>query len=140
MGGGMANQTIRTPEKEGIILAALRERPVFSYAITKARIGRQAFYDWRHDDPAFEERLLAARQQGIDAIEDSLTRRALSNDTTAAIFLLKSLRPTVYGDRVKVTHGGTLTHQHQDLSLLSDDELRQLRALAMKIEARQVAG
>lgn len=100
-------QTIRTPEKEAALLEALRERPVFAAACRKARIGKQAFYDWRRDDPEFDRRVVDARNEGLDALEDALATRGAKDDTTAAIFLLKSLRREIYGD--KITHEIALT-------------------------------
>lgn len=96
--------TIRTPEKEAVLLDALREKPVFTAACRRARISREAFNQWRRDDPDFNQRVLAAREQGLDALEDALSTRGLKNDTTAAIFMLKSLRREIYGDKVDHTH------------------------------------
>lgn len=100
----MANITIRTPEKEAIIISALEERPIFSAACRKAKISRMAFAAWRKDDPDFNKRVIAAREKGLDALEDALATRGLKNDTTAAIFMLKSLRREIYGDKVQHTH------------------------------------
>ena len=97
-------RTIRTPEKEDAILEALRERPVYAQACRKARVSKVAFYAWRRDDPDFDRRVVAAREEGLDALEDALASRGLKDDTTAAIFLLKSLRREVFGDKVEHTH------------------------------------
>jgi hypothetical protein len=105
----MSNITIRTPEKEAIILEALRERPVYVFACRKARIGRPAFHQWRRDDPEFAERVKNAREEGYDAIEDALNSRALKDDTVAGIFMLKSHRREVYGDKIEHTHSGLIT-------------------------------
>jgi hypothetical protein len=93
-------QTIRTPEKEIVLTEALREKPSIKAACRKARIGRNAFYNWFNDDPEFAARINAAKAQGLDALEDALTERGLITDTTAAIFLLKSHRPEIYRDRI----------------------------------------
>lgn len=100
---GELMQTIRTPEKELALTAALHDRPSWSSACRKARISRAAFYDWKDSDPDFAKRMDAARNIGLDALEDALVQRGLKNDTTAAIFMLKSLRRDVYGDRVAHT-------------------------------------
>jgi hypothetical protein len=102
-------QTIRTPEKEAAILEALRDRPVFAAACRKARVSKAAFFDWRRDDPEFDKRVLAAREEGLDALEDALASRGLKDDTTAAIFMLKSLRRELYGDKVDHTVAVSLT-------------------------------
>lgn len=77
-----------------------------SAACRKAKVSRVAFYQWRHDDPEFDADVLAAREEGLDALEDALITRGLKNDTTAAIFMLKSLRREVYGDRATLEHTG----------------------------------
>ncbi len=106
----LANVPKRSPEKDEQIFAALRERPTFASAARRARIARTTLTRWRKEDPEFDAACLAAREEGLDALEDSLMQRAMKNDTTAAIFLLKSLRREIYGDRVAHTgeDGGPL--------------------------------
>jgi hypothetical protein len=70
------------------------------------------FYEWRRDDPAFNERVLEAREQGLDALEDALVTRGMKDDTTAAIFLLKSHRRETYGDRLNVSGAITFADLH----------------------------
>lgn len=109
----VTNVTVFTPEKVETILAALREKPSFAAACRKARISRPTFYTWRRTYPDFEAKVLEARAQGLDALEDALVDRGLKTDTTAAIFLLKSHRREIYGDRSTLEHtgadGGPLT-------------------------------
>lgn len=95
--------TIRTPEKELALVSALHERPSYMAACRKARVSRTAFYAWKRDDPEFATRIEAARNIGLDSLEDALVTRGLKNDTTAAIFLLKSHRREIYGDRIEHT-------------------------------------
>lgn len=99
-------QTVRTPEKEIALVSALHERPSYLSACRKARISRNAFYDWKNSDPDFAARIEVARNLGLDALEDALVTRGLKNDTTAAIFLLKSHRREIYGDRAVHEHTG----------------------------------
>ena len=98
----MANTPKRTPEKDQVILDALREWPTFSHAARKARIARSTLKAWRNEDPAFNAACLAAQDEGFDAVEDKLIDRTKSGDTTAMIFLLKGRRRHQYGDRVDV--------------------------------------
>lgn len=98
----MSNVTKRTPEKEEVILDALRQHPSWSKAARKARIARITLWHWRTDDPAFAARCEQAREQGIDGIEDALSERAIAGDTTAAIFILKTWRRDKYGDKLAV--------------------------------------
>ena len=101
----------RTPEKEQVLLNALRERPSFAAAARKARIAKSTFIKWRKDDPAFAEACNAAREEGLDALEDAMFERGMEDDTTAAIFMLKSWRPSRYRERIEHTgeNGGPLT-------------------------------
>lgn len=99
----MQGQSVRTPEKEAAILGFLREHPSYARAARKARIARSSLSAWRSDDPGFAVRCEAARVEGIDAVEDSLMERATKDDTTAAIFLLKTWRRERYGDRLAVS-------------------------------------
>lgn len=92
------------PEKRDVILDALREKPTYSFAARKARINRRTLNRWRNADPDFNAACIAARNEGLDALEDELVNRGMKNDTTAAIFMLKSLRREIYGD--KVQHSG----------------------------------
>lgn len=129
-------RTVRTPEKEQRILDALIERPSVAAACRRARIARSSYYLWRADDPGFAARADVAIETGLDRIEDALVERAVKHDTTAAIFLLKTRRRAVYGDRTEatVTHRGEVTHTH-DLSGLSDDRLARLKAARQQIDA-----
>jgi hypothetical protein len=119
----VANITIRTPEKRQAILAALRERPSFSAACRKAKISRFAFYSWRHDEPEFDADVLTAREEGLDALEDALVTRGLKNDTTAAIFMLKSHRREVYGDRQQIEHSGEIATPISTIRVMLDRDL-----------------
>lgn len=103
----MANLTKRTPEKDAVILQALREKPTYASAARRARVSRQQLYVWRRDDPDFDAACIAARNEGLDALEDKLIERGMKNDTTAAIFMLKSLRRETYGD--KIQHSGEVS-------------------------------
>lgn len=95
--------TIRTPEKAQKLLDALRVHPSITRACKSARISRNAFYEWRKDDPDFAADVENAREKGIDALEDALFRDAIEgHNITAAIFMLKSWRRERYGDRQHV--------------------------------------
>jgi hypothetical protein len=105
----MANVTIRTAEREAIILEALRTRPTYRYATRRAKISRNAFHQWRLDDPEFAANVAEARRAGMGEVEDQLIDDALHGNTTAQIFLLKSHFRDVYGDRVDHLHSGLIT-------------------------------
>jgi hypothetical protein len=98
----MANITSLTPEKEAKLLDLLREVPNYAAACRKIRISRETFYRHRRINPAFDRAVIDARNQGLDALEDALITRGIINDTTAAIFMLKSHRREIYGDKVSI--------------------------------------
>lgn len=95
-------ETVETPEKAQKILESLALHPSKSRACRAARISRAAFYRWVAKDPEFATQIEAARQHGIDAIEDAMFELAGSKkDTTAAIFMLKSWRPDRYRETTR---------------------------------------
>jgi hypothetical protein len=112
----LANRTIRTPEKEAKLLDALRERPVLTSALKRARIGRRTYYEWRDADPLFAQAVKDAIEEGLDALEDALIERGLANDTTAAIFMLKSRRRDIYGDKATVDLRVTMREKVEQLA------------------------
>lgn len=124
--------TVRTPEKEQVILEALRERPSFAAACRKARIARSLFYRWRKEDPEFDRRVLEAREQGLDALEDALVTRGMKNDTTAAIFLLKSHRREIYGDKLDINLQIRKKAEQlaDELGISADDLIQEAEAIA----------
>lgn len=93
--------TVRTPEKEQAILDALTLHPSKTRACRSAKLSRQAFYEWCRDDRDFAARVAAAQEIGIDAVEDTLFSSAMRDDTTAAIFTLKSWRPERYRETTR---------------------------------------
>ena len=99
----MANRTIRTPEKEQLVLRELRTSGHVAKACSRAKIGKTTWYDWKDDDPelqaAHTEAMAIGRENKADRAEDKLGDRIEAGDTTAIIFALKTLRREVYGDR-----------------------------------------
>jgi hypothetical protein len=135
----MANLSKRTPEKDLVILDALREWPTFTNAARKAKVSRNTLNEWRRDDPDFDKACLAARDEGFDAVEDKLIDRTRKGDTTAMIFLLKGRRRPIYGERQALEHsgpnGGPIpVQQTVNLSALTDEELAQYERLAEKVQ------
>lgn len=107
-------------------LVALAEGPNVSAACRAVGIGRSTAYDHRRQDAEFARGWDDALDQGVDELVGECYRRARHGverpvyqggakvgtvteySDTLAIFLLKSHRPEVYGDRSKVdvTSGG----------------------------------
>ena len=96
-------------EWQSVFLAALGKLPVIKVACVEARVSRAEVYRARTRDPKFAIAWDHALQDGIDAGEANLHMRARDKDTIAAIFLLKNLRPDVYGENVNVNVSGSLS-------------------------------
>jgi hypothetical protein len=134
----LANRTIRTPEKEQALIAALHAHPSKTRACRSARVGRVAFYAWLKDDPDFKSRVEAAQEIGVDAVEDALLSDAINHDTTAAIFALKSWRPARYQDKTQHDHRHQHKHRHYDLSGFTPEQEAQLDELAASVESGRI--
>lgn len=89
----------------------------------------------RRLQPRFAEIMERARAKGRVSVRRSLFRMAAANNVAAAIFLAKNLLG--YRDVVNNEHSGLAGGPIQiaakpDFSQLSDEELKQLRAIADK--------
>lgn len=98
-----SDRLVRTGIWKDDLVAALAVCPVVGKACQFAGISRSQAYACRGRDPEFAARWDDALEDGIDNLEYALHERALDTDTTAAIFLLKSLRPEKFRDRYEVT-------------------------------------
>lgn len=118
--------------KKAAFIAALREEPNVTRAITLAGIGRSTVYEWRDHDPAFAALWHEAEEAGTDHLEAAAMRRALDTSDTLAIFLLKARRPAMYRDSY------TVQHQHSgsvDVQVLPSPELTSVIALLQEAGA-----
>jgi hypothetical protein len=82
------------------------EHGTVALACAAAAIGRTTWYDWRLQDPTFNELVNEAAAAIVDQLEARARERALDADEpsdTLLIFLLKKLRPEVYADRQVIT-------------------------------------
>lgn len=93
-------------------LDALRRTGVVLLACRAADVSRASAYRWRAEDETFRAAWLDAVEEHTDVLEAAAIHRALhgSHDRPPSDRLLEKLlaarRPAVYGDAVKVTHGG----------------------------------
>ena len=88
----------------------------------------------------FREVMERARAKGRVSVRRNLFRLASNGNVAAAIFLAKNLLG--YRDVVNTEHTGLAGGPIQiaakpDLSLLSDEELKQLRAIADKAQSKR---
>jgi hypothetical protein len=70
---------------------------------TAAGVSRDAPYKRAQADASFARDWLQAREDAVDMLEAEARRRAMSSSDSLLIFLLKSLRPETFRDRVDIT-------------------------------------
>ena len=68
----------------------------------ESRVDRRSHYNLMRD-PVYAEAFRQAVQEAGDALEDKLNELAHDGNVTAAIFLLKGLRPLKYKERTNLT-------------------------------------
>jgi 20S proteasome alpha/beta subunit len=68
-----------------------------------AGVTRQHVYKAIDKDEKFRAEFEEAKDEAIELLEATLRQQALSGHVTALIFLLKSLDPQTYNDRVQVS-------------------------------------
>jgi hypothetical protein len=132
-GKGGNGRTVRTPKKRAVFLKALAETGTVTHACRAAKLPRQTAYDWRAADPEFAKQWTDAIDVVADRIENALLTLALKcaddnhppKATTAAIFLLKGLRPEKFRER----------HDHRVSGKLEVTQPKTEEELAEKIDS-----
>lgn len=103
----MARPSSYTPKKAALILDALSGLAGKGEAAKAAGISRKTLYNWRDANPDFAEALEDVDEGVTDLVESSALRKAIrEGDTTMQIFLLKTRRRDIYGDRQTLEHTG----------------------------------
>jgi hypothetical protein len=123
-------------------LRALRATPNVSRAARAVGITRQAAYWAREQDPEFAREWQAAQDEGLDALEEQLMKRGKKSSDTAAIFMLKSHRREIYGDRADLNmnvRGGVIHTHRVDLSALTNEELETLELIVGKASVPELS-
>lgn len=131
-------------------LEHLKETANVAASARAAGVTGQAVYTYRKKHPWFALEWNDALKIGVSHIEETLRKRAVGEfyedvyhkgevvgqkrifSDTAAIFLLKGLKPDVYRDRSTVEHTGSVKHKHlhkPDLSQITIDDLREIRSM-----------
>jgi hypothetical protein len=82
-----------------VFLEALRNSPNVKAACRAADIARSLAYREKAADPAFGEAWDDAIADAVDDLEEAAFHRARTESDTLAIFLLKSHRRDVYGEK-----------------------------------------
>ena len=91
-----------TPAKLASFLRHLEESGSVSLAAARAGIGRNTVYERRKVDPAFAAGWRKAAEMAVEALRDLAITRARDGarpDTRLLIFLLRTLKPEVFGGR-----------------------------------------
>lgn len=127
-----ATNATRSPRET--FIDALKTGLSIGGAAKQAGIDRSTAYRWRNEDDAFARAWDDAIEAGTDAIEDALTRRALTLSDKGAMFLLQARRPGKYRQttRHELTgkNGGPI--QTIDITKLSDEDLIELERIVGK--------
>lgn len=90
-------------------LDALAKTGNISQSAAIARVQRKTVYVWREDDVEFAASWFDCEEAGVDALEAEAKRRALESSDVLLIFMLKSKRRAIFGERQQIEHTGTLT-------------------------------
>lgn len=105
-------------------------------AAESAAVHRNSHYHWLADQD-YRRAFMEAKLKAIDALESRVFQRANVDSDRLAEFLLKGLKPDVYGDRMKSElsgpGGAPIDIRNQRLESLSDDELVIVMGLQRKI-------
>lgn len=101
----MARKRVWTPR----FLDKLRKSGSVTAAARFAKVTRQSAYDMRARDAVFAAAWDSAVEEALDAIEEAVHRRAKKSSDQLAMFLLRSHRPGIYGDRAKLECSGDVT-------------------------------
>lgn len=74
-----------------------------------AGISRTTVYERRKAHPEFDDKVKQAHEEAIGTLEEAAWKRAKKYSDTLLIFLLKSLKPDVYRENLKVTYEHNLS-------------------------------
>src|SRR5450755_1370245 len=90
--------------KKCAFLAAFSRCGSLSKAAKRVRVDRRTHYNWLKYDPWYVQAFHQAVIEAGDSLQDKLTEMAFEGNVTAAIFLLKGLKPEKFRDRLEQTN------------------------------------
>jgi hypothetical protein len=88
--------------KKSAFLAAFSRCGSLSKAAKRAKVDRRTHYNWLKDDASYSRAFQQAVIEAGDSLQDRLAEMAFEGNVTAAIFLLKGLKPQQFRDRVEI--------------------------------------
>ena len=125
----MADRTKRAPKKRRDwrkpFLKAFAETGMVIEACKIVPIGRMTVYDERQRNEDFALAWADIEERSTEELEGEAIRRAKNGSDVLLIFLLKSRRPEVYRENVRVEHGGQIKHE---ISQRVEQEIHDLMA------------
>lgn len=116
-------------------LEALGETGTVSEAVKVVGIGRATAYDERQRNEDFALAWADVIEASTEELEREAVRRAKNGSDVLLIFMLKSRRPDVYRDNVRLEHSGRVDSRTQ-VELPGDSEERSLEAAKILERAR----
>lgn len=87
-----------------------------------------------------EEMFRKGKDQGPLALKRQVCRLMASTDPKVAAMMTAKWVEWMFGKSVEVKHSGTVTHEHVDLSKLSDEQLGQVEEIIESSVARSNQG
>jgi len=123
-----------TPELVDKLIQAISLGAIDADACAYAGISHTTFYLWQNTKPEFAERVTRARPAGHIADLQVIAKAARDGDWRAAAEHLDRTR-SPYRKSTDVNLSGTVTHNHRDLSIFTNDEIDSLAAVAERVKA-----
>jgi Helix-turn-helix domain len=102
----MRGRSLRTPQREATFLRLLAKGNAVGEAAAAIGCSRQCVYDWRNSDDAFRLAWDQSVEHATEIVESVLYKQARGGNLLAAIFWLKSHKPSVYNRKQIVSIGG----------------------------------
>lgn len=125
-----------TPEVVDKLIQAISLGATDGDACAYAGISQQTFYLWQTQKEKIEflDRVTRARAAGHVADLQVIAKAAHNGDWRAAAEHLDRTR-SQYRKTTDVNLSGTITHNHRDLSIFTDEEIDSLAAVAERVKA-----
>lgn len=106
----MTNKTAHL--KKDLIAALENNKGIVSNACKELGISRNTYYDYYRNDPEFKDTVDELKNIVLDFAEENLYKRVESGDTTALIFLLKTIgKHRGYVEKIEHEHSGEVSHK-----------------------------
>ena len=83
-----------------------------------ADISRSGYYYWIKTDDEFRDRARDAEEKMLDMLESVAYKRAIDSSDTLLIFMLKSRRRNIYGDKLDVSADHTVKIEDHRQSIM----------------------